>query len=92
MPCIRTEDKSDWTADLAAVRAQIAAINTVLSSDTVLSGTKEYSFDSGTGIQREKFTDPAELINKVLPALYARRDRLKRLLRGNGILRGAMRR
>jgi hypothetical protein len=92
MPTIRTDDYTDWTADLEAVRNQITAVNAVLADDTVLSGTKEYSFDSGTGIQREKFTDPAELINKVLPSLYARRDRLKRLLRGNGLLRGAMRR
>ena len=91
MPCIRTEDKSDWTVDLAAVRAQISAINAVLSSDTVLSGTQEYSFDSGTGTQREKFSSPQDLIS-TLSILYARRDRLKRLLRGNGILRGAMRR
>ncbi|RKY08360.1 MAG: hypothetical protein DRP56_04245 [Planctomycetota bacterium] len=91
MSCIRTEDHTDWTADLVAVRAQITAINAALADDTVLSGTREYSFDSGTGIQREKFSSPQDLI-QTLSTLLARRDRLKRLLRGNGLLRGAMRR
>ena len=91
MPCIRTDDKTDWTADLVAVRAQISAITTVLADDTVLSGTSEYSFDSGTGTQREKFRSPQDLLSQ-LSILYARRERLKKLLRGNGILRGAMRR
>lgn len=91
MTCIRSEDYDDWTADLAACRAQIIAINATLADNTVLSGTKEYTFNSGTGNQTEKFNSPQDLIN-TLSILMARRDRLKRLLRGTGVLRSQTRR
>jgi hypothetical protein len=91
MPCITSENKADWTADLVSVRAQITAINLTLAGSSALSGVSEYTFDSGTGRQTEKFNSPQELI-KTLELLIARREYLKRKLNGTDILISATRR
>lgn len=91
MLCILSEDKTDWTADLAATRAQIAAINATLANDSALAGTSEYTFDSGTGRQTEKFNSPQELIT-TLHRLINRRELLKRMLRGTNIITSQTRR
>lgn len=91
MTCIISEDRIDWEADLAATRAQITAINATLANASALSGTSEYSFDSGTGRQSEKFSSPQELI-QTLHLLIARRELLKRKLRGTDIVRSQVRR
>lgn len=84
MTCITSQQKTDLQGDLAATIAQIDAIDATLSN-SVLIKTKEYSFDSGTGRQQEKFNTPMELIN-LRRSLVATRDLLRRKLNGTNVI------
>lgn len=79
MGSLTTDQISDYTADLARVIAYIALLNTAILSGLDSAATQEYSFDSGTGRQSEKFRSPLELMDR-LNALEARRDLLRRIL------------
>lgn len=90
MAYITTERKAIVESDLAAVLAQIAAIQAAFLTYST-NGTDSYTFDSGTGRQTEKFTSPMEMI-KVLNGLEAKRDRLYRELNGKLLLHQKLRR
>lgn len=91
MGCITSERKTTVQADLVAVIAQIAAIDSAMSGGGVLSGTKKYDFDSGSGRTSELFSSPLEMIT-ARQRLAATRDRLERELNGNSIIRIQVRR
>jgi len=90
MTCITSERKTDLDNDLAAVLANITAIDTAIASFS-LGGTKSYSFDSGTGRSQEVFNNPMEMI-KTRDSLIATRNYLRRALNGTSILRQQARR
>jgi hypothetical protein len=90
MSYITTENKEKWTADLAAIISQIAAIDAAMIT-AATSGTKSYSFDSGTGRQQETFNSPLELV-ATRQKLAATRDLLQRKLNGIAISRMQLRR
>ena len=90
MSCITTENKAKWTADLAAIIAQLAAIDATMLT-VATSGTRSYSFDSGTGRQQETFSSPLELFT-LRRQLAATRDKLQRLLNGTAVSRMQLRR
>ena len=91
MATITTDRKTDLDSDLAATLAHIAAIDAALATGATLSGTKSYAFDSGTGMQRETFNSPMELI-ETRKNLVATRDYLRRALNGTTIQRQQLRR
>ncbi len=90
MSYITTENQAKWTADLAAIISQIAAIDAAMLT-AATGGTKSYSFDSGTGRQQEAFSSPLELIS-ARQKLAATRDLLQRKLNGTAIVREQFRR
>lgn len=89
MPCITTERKTTLEADLVDILADIAAISAGIQS-LALSGTKSYSFDSGTGRASEVFTDPIRMI-QVRTELKAQRDLIQRQLNGTAVVRQVIR-
>lgn len=90
MACITTDRKTTVEADLVAIIAQIAAIDTAMTGPAV-SGTRSYSWDSGTGRASEVFSSPLELFD-TRRKLAATRDRLQRELGGQSFLRTQVRR
>jgi len=90
MSCITAERKSTLESDLVAIKLQITAIDTAMAGAS-LSGTKSYSFDSGTGRASEVFNSPMELIDS-RRRLAATRDRIQRELDGQSLLRTQVRR
>lgn len=90
MTCITTDRKTDLDSDLAAVLADITAMNAAITAVSV-SGTKSYTFDSGTGRAQEVFNSPLEMIS-ARDRLIARRDYLRRALSGTTLLRQQTRR
>jgi len=90
MTCITQERKTDLESDLAATLANIAALDASIASFS-LSGTKSYSFDSGTGRAQEVFINPMEAI-KTRKVLISYRDYLRRALNGTSIIRQQARR
>jgi len=90
MACITSQRKTDLESDLDAVLANITAIDAAILAFS-LSGTKSYSFDSGTGRAQEVFNNPMEMI-KVRSNLTATRDLLRRQLNGTSIMRQQARR
>jgi len=91
MPYISSENKTDWTADLVAVRAQIAAIIAETTSGPLIAGIKRITFNAGTGEQTEIYNSPQEMFT-ALAELRKTRDLLKRKLNGTDILISATRR
>lgn len=92
MTCINSEDLTRWQADLAATEAQIAAIDiAILSGPLNSNGVKEYTFDSGTGRQTEKFNSPQELFT-LRKTLMNTRDLLVRKIRGTNLMTTSIRR
>lgn len=85
MTTITSDRYTDLQSDLTAVLAHITAIDTALASSGGISSTKEYSFDSGTGRQTEKFNSPLELI-ETRRGLVNERDRIRRILCGAGVM------
>lgn len=90
MTCLTTDKKIDLEADLVSVLANITMIDTAISN-IALSGTRSYTFDSGTGRAQEVFNSPLEMIN-VRKNLVATRDYLRRALNGTTLLRQQTRR
>lgn len=90
MSCITTDRKTDLESDLTAVLADIIAMNTAISG-VATSGTKSYSFDSGTGRAAQVFNSPMEMIS-ARDRLIARRDYLRRALNGTTLIRQQTRR
>lgn len=89
MSYITTENKTDWTADLAAIVAQITALDVAILS-AVAKGTRSYIFDAGKGRQQETFESPLLMI-KSRKDLTATRELLKRKLNGTAIVRSQTR-
>ncbi len=90
MAQITSDRETDLEGDLAAVLAHIIAIDAALAT-AATSGTKQYSFDSGTGRQQETFNSPLELIG-TRRNLVANRDYLRRALIGRTIMTQQLRR
>lgn len=90
MTCITKTRKTDLENDLTAVLANITALDTAIANFS-LSGTKSYSFDSGTGRAQEIFINPLEMI-KSRDQLISRRNYLRRALNGTSIIRQQARR
>ena len=90
MSFITSENLTDWTADLAAINAQIAALDAA-TLDAVARGTRSYNFDAGKGRQQETFESPLLMI-KSRANLTATRELLKRKLNGTAISRSQLRR
>jgi len=88
--CITADRKTDLESDLAAVLANITAIDAAILAVS-LGGTKSYSFDSGTGRAQEVFNNPMEMI-KVRSSLIADRNYYRLALAGKTILRQQTRR
>lgn len=85
MSYITTQNQTDWTADLAAVNAQIAALDAA-TLEAVSKGTRSYIFDAGKGRQQETFESPLLMIES-RAKLTATRELLKRKLNGRAIVR-----
>lgn len=79
MGCLTTQQRTDYTSDLARTIAYIALLDDAILSGLDSAATQEYTFDSGTGRQQEKFRSPMELLDR-MKSLEARRDLLRRLL------------
>lgn len=89
MSYITTQNETNWTADLAIVNAQIAALGAA-SIDAVARGTRSYLFNSGTGDQRQTFESPLIMLDS-MDRLTKKRDLLQRLLNGRAIVRSQFR-
>lgn len=91
MGCLTTQQRTDYTADLARVVAYITLLNTAILSGLDSAATQRYDFDAGTGRQSEVFRSPMELMDR-LNALESRRDLLRRLLGCRAIMHQQVRR
>lgn len=90
MAYLSSDRKADLESELASTIIQIAAINAAFAGGSS-SGTKSYTFDAGTGQQKETFNSPLEMI-ATLDKLYARRYYLHRALAGKTIMTQQLRR
>jgi len=90
MTCLTTERKTDLEADLVAVLANITLLDAAITG-FALTGTRSYTFDSGTGKAQEVFNSPLEMIT-ARERLIAQRNYLRRALDGTTLLRQQTRR
>ena len=91
MACIPTWRYNELIAQKATLEAQIAAINTAITSAAGNSEIESYKFEDGGGSQQVK-RQSIEKIIKTQTLLQAQLDRVNRILNGSGMTNMSQRR
>lgn len=91
MSCLSSYLRTKYQADLARVQAQLAEIDTAVTSAMTNGEVEEYRFNSGEGQQMTRRRSLKELLD-VQEKLEAKEAKILRKLNGRGLVNMTMRR
>ena len=92
MSCLSAQQISEKRADLLRWETHLSNLDTAFAGGLVeAGGIRQYRFDSGEGSQQVSYYKPNEMMDSIRFA-EGRVNRLRRELRGSGVITANMRR